>query len=196
MKLATETIVVQPPNIKTLNVEIEGTASMIQHRFSEKAKRQILEKQMKKAAKKKEARKPEKDFEAAKYLNKNKEIAFPALCIKQAIVGAARNVDGLPMTVLRGAVFVRGDEDGLIKVAHKECLMREDVVRLNGAGADLRFRPELREWSMKLRIELNADVLSAEQVINLLSIAGFSQGLGEWRPEKNGDFGTFRVREG
>ncbi|KKM26322.1 hypothetical protein LCGC14_1586020, partial [marine sediment metagenome] len=129
------------------------------------------------------------------FKDKNGNIAFPALCLKQAIVGSARMVDGLPMTILRGAVFVKGDEEGMIKVNHKSCELRRDVVRLNGGPADLRYRPELKDWKMKLNIDYNADVISAEQIVNLLSIAGFSQGLGEWRPERNGDFGTFRVKE-
>lgn len=196
MKQAIETIVVRKPNIQMLEVEIEGVRPMIQHRFSEKSIRQIEEKQQKKNAKtKKEVRNPQAEFEAAKYKDKNGNIAFPALCLKQAIVGSARMVDGLPMTILRGAVFVKGDEEGMIKVNHKSCELRRDVVRLNGGPADLRYRPELKDWKMKLNIDYNADVISAEQIVNLLSIAGFSQGLGEWRPERNGDFGTFRVKE-
>ena len=194
MKQAIETIVVRKPNIKTLKVDIIGNRPMIQHKFSEKAIRMIEEKQQKKDAKtKRDKRDPKAEFEAAKYLNKDGDIAFPALCIKQAIVGSARMVDGLPMTILRGSVFVKGDGEGMIKVDYATCQLRRDVVRLNGGPADLRYRPELLDWKMNLNIDYNADVISAEQVVNLLSIAGFSQGLGEWRPEKNGDFGTFTV---
>jgi hypothetical protein len=46
---------------------------------------------------------------------------------------------------------------------------------------------------MKLNVTFNAGKFSAEQVLNLLQYAGFSCGLGEWRPEKNGDSGTFEV---
>jgi hypothetical protein len=32
-------------------------------------------------------------------------------------------------------------------------------------------------------------------VVNLFQLAGFSVGVGEWRPEKNGAFGCFTLFE-
>lgn len=33
----------------------------------------------------------------------------------------------------------------------------------------------------------------AEQIVNLFNVAGFACGVGEWRPSKDGSFGTFHV---
>lgn len=183
------------PNIESLSVSIIGTSPLIFHKWSEKAKRMMQDKQAKKANRGREVRNPEKEYEESFYYDSNKNIAFPALSIKQAIVDATRNVEGVTMSLLRGAVFVRGDKEGLIPVSYKEKLMREDMVRLGGIGnpADIRYRGQLNDWSMKFLVQYNADILSAEQVINLLNLAGFSGGLGEWRPQRNGDFGTFQV---
>lgn len=190
----TQAFEIKPPNIQTLGVKIKGTAPMIFHKWNDKAIQMMLDKQMKKAsAGTRETRNPQKEYEESYYKNAKGEIAFPALCIKQAIIGATRSVEGLPMTLIRGTIFVVGDADGLIKVDYKEERMRQDMVRVGMGSADIRFRGELKDWSMKFLIKFNADVLSTEQVLNLLQIAGFSQGLGEWRPEKNGDFGTFEV---
>lgn len=183
------------PNIKSLSVEIEGTNPLIFHKWSEKAKQMILDKQMKKASKGREIRNPEQDIEDSYYKDSEGRIAFPALCIKQAMVNAVRNVEGVTMTLLRGSVFVVGDKDGLIPVKYKEKTGRSDMVRVGMGTADIRFRGQVNDWSMKFIIKFNADVISAEQVLNLLNIAGFSCGLGEWRPEKNGDFGTFQVKQ-
>jgi len=183
------------PNIKSLLVVIEGTSPLIFHRWSEKAKQMILDKQMKKASKGREVRNPEKDVEDSYYKNSEGKIAFPALCIKQAMVNAVRNVEGVTMTLLRGSVFVVGDKDGLILVQYKEKSGRSDMVRVGMGSADIRFRGQVKDWSMKFIIKFNADVISAEQVLNLLNISGFSCGLGEWRPERNGDFGTFQVSQ-
>ena len=108
-----------------------------------------------------------------------------------AIVGAARSLDKVNMTNIRAAVFVVGDDDNLIKVDYKEKVMREDMVRVGRGSADMRYRGELRGWSMTFDIEYNGDVFSAEEVSNLLETAGFSQGLGEWRPERDGNYGKF-----
>lgn len=205
-------IEIPEPNIQTLSLAMIGTSALIQHQFSEKAKRQILDKQMKKAAVAKAIRDPKSEFEHSLYIIKdgefkyeNKEgvgkvkftgvIGIPALWVKQAIVAAARNVADLPMTLLRGAVFVSGrPEDGLIPLRYRQLQMREDIVRIGRGSTDLRYRGELLDWEADVRVRFNADVLSAEQVVNLLKIGGFSCGLGEWRPARSGEYGTFDVR--
>lgn len=183
------------PNIQILSVKIKGTNNLIFNRWTEKAKAMIRDKQMKKAVKAREAKDPEALYEDSFYrMDDGKTIGFPALNLKQAIVDSARNIESVTMTILRGNIFVMGDEsNGLIKVEYKKKQMREDMVRIAMGSADIRYRGELIDWSMNLLIKYNADILSAEQVINLLSIAGFSCGLGEWRPQKSGDKGTFEV---
>lgn len=185
--------VINRPNIEKMTVTIIGTSPLIMHKFSEKAKKQMLDKQMKKAPKKNATRDPQQEFKDSIYRNSKGKVSFPAIALKQAIVSAARSVDGLPMTVLRASIFVRGDESDLIEVKHKELRMREDTVKIGQGTTDLRFRGEVTGWTMDLPIEFNSDVVSAEQVLNLLQIAGFSNGLGEWRPERNGNYGTFTL---
>lgn len=194
------------PNIQTMKVRIIGTSPIIFHRWDEKAIKMILDKQLKKAQKGREAREPEKEYENSFYYNSSDQVALPARNIKQAIVGSARFLNGLPMTILRGAIFVMGDRDGFIPllvsdkpVTRKDVLtntekwMRQDMVTVGMGSADIRFRGQLEEWEMEFLIKFDQDILSAEQVLNLLQRAGFSQGLGEWRPEKNGDNGCFSV---
>lgn len=183
------------PNIQTLEVLIKGETPLIYHKWTEKAKKMILAKQQKKASKGREIRNPKKEYEDSFYYNEGGDIAFPAGSIKKAIVGAARSLDDVPMTAIRGAIFVKGDDDGLIKVDYKKKEMREDMVRIGRGTADLRYRGQLKDWKMRFNIEYNGNVFSAEQVMNLLETAGFSQGLGEWRPERNGDNGKFTCRE-
>jgi hypothetical protein len=110
---------IEKPQIKQMVVEIFGSSPIIFHKWSEKAKRQIREKQAKKAQKGRETRNPEAEYKDSFYYDKDGDIAFPTLCIKQAITNAARSLDGVPMTLLRGNVFVLGDKDGLTKVLVK-----------------------------------------------------------------------------
>lgn len=211
-----EKVQINPLKIKVIDVTIAGTTSMIQNRFSQKARMQILEKQMRTAKTgKKPVRDPNNEFEQGlhvmeegKFTYTNKEnpglgevkftgkVGFPAFGVKAAIVAAARNVDDLPMTLLRGALFLKGDENDLIEVKYKKLIMREHTVVIGRGTTDLRYRPELRDWTMKLQIEFNSDVLTVSEVINLLSIAGFSVGLAEMRPGKTGgNYGKFEVKE-
>lgn len=186
-------IEIPKPNLATLKVTIIGTNKLIFHKWSNKAIQMIKDKQAKKANKGRETRNPDEEAEGSFYKDSNDKIAFPALCIKQAMVNAARNIEGVTMTLLRGSVFVVGDKDGLIPVDYKKKSYREDMVRVGMGTADIRYRGQVEDWSMTFLLKINSDVISAEQASNLLQIAGFSCGLGEWRPERNGDFGTFSV---
>lgn len=191
---ASSVVEIPRPNIKVLSVEIEGTTPLIFHKFAEKTMRQMEEKQQKKAgATKKEARNPEEEYEASFYRNKDGKVAFPANNLKQSFVNACRVLNGVPMTLIRAAVFVVGDEEGLIEVIHKGEEMRKDMVRIGMGTSDIRYRGQVKDWRMKFLVKFNADVLSEAQVLHLIQTAGFSVGIGEWRPEKNGDFGTYTL---
>jgi len=72
-------------------------------------------------------------------------------------------------------------------------VMREDMVRIGMGTADLRYRGEFRQWRTTFKVAFNAGVMSAEQVINAFNVAGFGVGVGEWRPEKDGQNGRFHV---
>ena len=187
-------LTIPAPNIQTFGVTIKGTTPLIFHKWSEKAIKMIQDKQAKKVAKAREAREPEKEYEDSFYYDRDGEIAFPANAVKQSMVGACRFLGkDVQMTVIRGAVFIVGDVDGLIPVQYTEKEMRTDMVTVGIASADVRYRGQLNDWSMDLTIKYNADVITAEQTVNLLQTAGFSQGLGEWRAEKNGSNGAFEI---
>ena len=55
------------------------------------------------------------------------------------------------------------------------------------------YRPEFQEWAMTLQLEFDSQALSQENILNLIERAGFGVGLGEWRPEKGGEYGRFSV---
>ncbi len=73
--------------------------------------------------------------------------------------------------------------------------MREDVVTVGRGGTDLRYRPEFREWSAQLEVTYVTSALTRDSVLSLLDAGGMGVGVGEWRPERDGDFGTYRIDE-
>ena len=70
-------------------------------------------------------------------------------------------------------------------------VMREDVVRVGMGSADLRYRPMFEKWAATLDVSF-APPFSGESVLALID-AGGAGGVGEWRPEKNGVYGTFEL---
>lgn len=189
---------ITPIASETLSVPILGTMPLIVHNFSEKSKRQMLDAQQGKKNPK-VARDPQAEYEAAFYRTKT-GYGFPVTAFKAATVGAARFYGkDVKMTELRQFIFMRGvisdnDPQALVEIVG-EPRMREDVVRLGGMNrsADLRYRPEFPEWSTTLEITYVTSSLSRDSVLSLVDAGGLGIGVGEWRPEKRGEFGTYRI---
>lgn len=187
-------------NLKQLTMRIIGTAPLMMHKWSEKAKRQIREKQQKKTAanKKKEARNPEQEFLDATYhvsdfpggAASDKRYAFPAIAFKKAAVDACRQLDNITMALAKTMFHVIGEY--VIIESENEPIMREDTVVIGQGTTDLRYRPQFWPWAATIEIVYNADVVSKEQIANIFKTAGFASGIGENRPSKTGNtFGMF-----
>lgn len=190
-------------NLRTMKLTIVGDSSLIVHAWSEKAKKMILDKQMKKATTAKEAKDPWIDFcESLYWLDgmpdkpTEEDIAtarfgFPACGFKAAAVDAGYQQGILAKkTTARGAFHIIGD---MVEIKGTPT-MREDMVRIGMGTADIRYRGEFKEWTAELIIRYNPNVMSAEQIVNLINMGGFANGIGEWRPSKDGSFGTFHVK--
>ncbi len=174
------------PKIVSVNIHVEGVSSLICHRWTEKAKKQILDKHMKKAQKGHEVKNPQQDYEDSLYRTED-GYGFPAVAFKAAAIRAGKQL-GLVMADLRTWFHVSGE---LVEI-NGEPRMREDMVRVQQT-TDIRYRGEFPEWSAAIPVLLDESKLSVEQLVNLFTGAGFGVGVGEWRPEKNGDKGRFRV---
>lgn len=57
----------------------------------------------------------------------------------------------------------------------------------------IRARPEIPRWAADVVFEIDTDFVTVEQVRELLGIAGRIAGVGDWRPEKKGPHGRYRV---
>lgn len=177
------------PSVSEVVLEIAGTAELIQNNFSQKAVEQMLRKHMGISVQR-EAKVPRQAIEDAKILNTDERVSLPPTAIKKAMLTASTTVKGLRKTQLRTQLFVYGAS---IPITYKACIPRMDMVRTAGMARtpDVRFRPMFTEWSARVAIQFS-DLLAVSTVVDLLNRAG-TVGVGEWRPEKDGTFGTFRV---
>ena len=126
---------------------------------------------------------------------------FSVSGIKQSmIMGATRSGMDAKGTELKGTIFLRGSgEHSTFEYAEivSDCPhLREDPVTVGGVGktADLRYRAEFDEWEIPLIMQFNKNgKYSLEQLLSTVNMGGFAVGIGEWRPEKNGQPGTYRL---
>lgn len=187
-----EAIVLPELKQREIVVRVRGSAPLLMHKFSEKSRKEMLDKMQGKAkAAKRDIRDPERDYNESMYIREDSSYGFPALAFKNAVVTAANDA-GIQKVLARRAFRVIGDE--FVKI-EGEPTMREDTVRVGMGSTDLRYRAEFKKWSTDIRLVFNEGVISLEQLINLFRIAGFGVGVGDWRPERNGMHGTWEVAE-
>lgn len=205
---AKENVAIELPmlDIQLMDVTLIGDSPLIVHAWSMKAKKEMLDKQTKKAKGAREARDPKADFQASMYRLADGGHGFPSVAFKNAAVTAGTSVAGITKVAARQAFHILGEDadingafDGaksrvnLVRIEGSEPVLREDMVKVGMGAADLRYRAEYPTWHSKILVRFNANVLSPSQILNLLNTAGFAVGVGEWRPEKDGQSGLFHV---
>lgn len=220
MATKTELVEIRPIEIKKIRLKLVGDTPLIMHAWSEKAKREMLEAQMgKKKGKAKEPKNPVVDFIGSMYwldgkpevenkmdleecekrfqdaIKNGARFGFPVTAFKQAAISAAYRMGWSKDKVsLRGAFFIDSDEDGMVEIESDAPIMREDMVKIGMGTADIRYRGEFRNWSVNLTISYNANgQYSLDNLVNMINAGGYICGIGEWRPERDGQYGMYHV---
>lgn len=187
--MASSTVVELPQlEIQTVKITVVGDSPLIMHKWSEKAKEMMLAKQMKKATQGRVAKDPDRDFEESIHRFPDGRPGFPSIGFKAAAVTACTSIASMTKVAARQAFHISGD---LVPILGSEPKKRQDMVRVGMGTADIRYRAEFWPWYAPLEISYNTRMFSIEQIMNLLNTAGFGVGVGEWRPERDGQFGRF-----
>jgi hypothetical protein len=182
--------------LKTIKVEIRGVTPLLIHRFAEDAEQA-------KATRRMEVKQRDPRQEATKnaYIAQDGTFFFNAFAIPSSMGNAGSNHKA------------RGSRKSLRFVVPSAVRMMTDAITImNGSGPAkdfevdarpvtipatkgrvMRYRPRFDCWGAKFEMMVNDDLLSVEMAHQLLNEAGQSIGIGDFRPEKRGPFGTFRV---
>lgn len=154
----------------------------------------------------------------------NARFGFPLTAIKQAAISAAYRMGWVKDKMsLRGAFFIEPSAEGyyagdlqinesrtkidiIPNVYHREPMVeiqsdipviRQDMVRVGNGSADIRYRGEFNNWSAEFMVSFNKNGnYSIDHIINFLNAGGYVCGIGEWRPERDGQYGMFHVATG
>jgi len=186
--------------MKTVQVTIKGTAPLLIHRFTEESSQQ-------KASRKItiQERDPREEATKVAYIAPDGTYYFNAMAIPGCIGNAGSNHK------------MKGSRKSLRYVVPSAVRMNvEAVTILNGDGKPakdfevdsrpvtipatkgkiMRHRPRFDNWSAKFELVVNENILGGTDIVHqLLNEAGESIGIGDFRPEKRGPFGTFLVTE-
>ena len=133
------------------------------------------------------------------------KFGFKTSAIKQAALSACYRAGLIPnqagmkssfyINAVDGVHHETGEELAVIK-SDRPPVFREDMVKIGGQAktADLRYRPSYVDWKIDLVITLiDTGTFTMESIINAINLGGYMNGIGEWRMERDGDFGRFHV---
>lgn len=156
-------------------------------------------------------------------LENGARFGFPVTAFKQAALSAAYRMGWAKDKMsMRGSFFIIPDVNGyyagdleidmakkrihvisntfkqeaMVEIHSDPPVMREDMVRVGMGAADIRYRGQFNNWWADLTINYNKNgQQSLEQIINIINAGGFACGVGEWRPERDGQYGMFHIAQ-
>lgn len=185
-------VTIKPPNLQTAQFEIVGTAPLVVHRFSAKAKAAMLAKMeagsTAKKGKQREAFNKQDVYNQARYVSTEGWDGFNASAIRAAMISACA-LCGFKMVFAKLSLFVVPDgwdaaepEIPLVRIIGKPRLL-ESVGRVETGQCYIIIRPCYDQWGAKVTIRFDADQFSLQDVSNLLSRVGQQVGICEGRPD-------------
>lgn len=130
-----------------------------------------------------------------KALEDGAKFGFPVSAFKLAGNSAAYRMGWVKnQMALRGAYFLKSEYGELAWIRGSAPVMREDMVKVGMGSSDLRYRPMFESWYCDLTLTINTGFgMSVDDIINVINAGGAGVGVGEWRPERDGIFGTYHV---
>jgi hypothetical protein len=183
--------------MKLIDVEIKGTNSLLQHRFGESAEGADANTRRVHV----QERTPREEAETFAYKHPKGGFYMPGAAVARLL-----RESGATMKQ-------RGSRKSLKYVVPASVLVTEDAITLlNGKGPAedfevdsrpvvipatkgriMRHRPRFDAWGLKFSLRINERLIDTDVVLKLLTEGGESIGLGDFRPERGGPFGTFAV---
>lgn len=138
--------------------------------------------------------------------SKGAKFGFPTIAFKKAAIMAAWSAGLITsQPFMRRLFHVRAVNGSHVNSSQELAIIEtkeapvncEDMVKVGPSKvADLRYRPAFKDWSTELEIDLiETGTFKLEDIVNAFELGGFMNGVGEWRIEKDGEFGCFHVAE-
>lgn len=197
-KTASTEIVVQEVKTASITLGIIGQTPLICNSMSAKAQRQLLLGTVKKTGSEKAAHLKHdcyQEYRDSPYRvtdSKETELAVLATAFKGGIAGAARDVPGATKAQMGRLCWVEGERIPLFGVPKIFCAITRsaDIAKT----PDVRTRAIVPEWCCEITVTFVYPNLRETAICNLLTAAGLTQGVGDWRPEKgSGTYGQYRI---
>lgn len=189
--------------MKTVTVEIIGTAPLLQHRFGEQDENSPTTRPIHI-----EQEDPRLIAERNANIAKDGTHYFSGAAVSRLLreAGGQHKQRGsrkslkyvVPgaVRVLADTITIRNADGGKLNGPVTSCEVDSRPVTIPATkGRVMRHRPRYNSWGAIFDLLINEERLAVEMVHQLLDEGGFTIGFGDFRPEKGGPFGTFRIIE-
>ena len=170
---------------KTVLVEISGLSPLLMHAYPMTP----IE-----AFEKKSARE-QAEYAAYRIPNDSKMLYIPGVAMQRALVAGAAYSKGKGRASLAkpaAACLLVPDEYLSLQTREYVIDSRPAVIPAT-KGRIMRHRPRLDKWGVKFELHYDDTLLSAKQVRQIVDDTGSNVGILDFRPEKKGPFGRFKV---
>lgn len=191
-------VIVEPIKTAIMKVTVKAIegSTLISHRLGSEQMLKVMRKETGKA-KTKEFRDFEAEYESCFYRTGDDKYGIPVSAFMSSMLDAATTIDGISKTNLKRGVRLLGD---VLELRYDKINHRIDFPRRSGKNGtpDERHRPEFFNWECDLIVQYDTNIISPEQIINLINRSGFNSGVGDWRPSSprsSGVHGMFTVKE-
>ena len=196
-KIATKStgLTVEQLKQSEITLKIVGTGPLIYNSMSLKAMSTLFMGAAKKtAAQKKDIKhNPEEEFVDSCYVNgqDGAYLSFPSTGIKRGMATSALETEGVTKAGINRGIYVVGEH---INIWGKP-YMNMSVVRSSDINRtpDIRTRAKLPRWCSEVTIRYINPTFSQLNITSLLTNAGTLCGLGDWRIEKGGPMGGYKI---
>jgi len=142
---------------------------------------------------------PKREDVLAKAYSNDGKLYQPAMTIHRAMIAAASSYK-MPgggrkavTPLIAGAIAF--EPEAIPHVRQEWVVDSRTVVVPATRGRVNRYRPRLDKWELRFKLHLLDDRLDTGLVQRILEDAGRMIGIGDYRPQKSGPYGRFRVAE-
>ena len=175
--------------MRTINVEIEGTSPLLMNRYNVEAEldRQKGKRITKTYDSKEEAKK------SAYFSKDGKTLIIPNICLYASILNASsfhKINRRSAKSILAGSIKVEPEE---VSLETNKYLIDVRPVVIQRARV-LKSRARLDKWKAKFKIIYNDELIADPVIIKtVLKEAGMRIGIMDFRPNKGGFYGCFKI---
>ena len=144
----------------------------------------------------------EDDADRSCYKDANGGFYLPTFAFRSCMKEAAKGRKVAPKlyatTAVKGAVFPADERTPLLDPSTGEVLRTYEIdtrrAVIEGKGI-LRSRAKLPVWACAVNLDCDLEFITEAVARELLSIGGHMVGVGDFRPEHDGPFGRFTVKD-